>query len=262
MIGIWPSEEVNSIQLINFFDNCRSLKSIHLAGDDEVPIDDQLLAYFIGASQLEELDLDGAITYETLYKALAMTDQLQRFRNIHSLLLCGMDSNSIPLLVKVLKDVNSLTSLNITPREFDTNPFPHVSSLVNLEQLQICSLYTSLWTRSDFLTLSKLKNLKSFGIRPLAGHLTCLDMTDEDFISVFENFTELEELEFPLYCDLSIASLNALGACCPKLLTCQMIGRFDLDGWDSPKSHGTTIFPCLEFLQLSEIHFGSRQRTR
>ena len=199
-----------------FFDSCSSLKSIHLAaGDDRIPIDDQLLAYFAGCSKLEELQLGGTLTYETLCKALETTDQLQPFKNIRLLLLYDMDSISVPLLVKVLKGAKSLTALNITPDDFDINPLPHVSSLVNLQQLYICSWCSSDWTRSDFLTLSNLKNLKGLLIRPLAGYLTCFDMTDEDFISVFENLPELEELEFPLDCELSIASLNALGTCCP-----------------------------------------------
>ena len=260
-IGVSLLEETTSVQLMNFFDNCRSLKAIRLAGHDDYSISDQLLAYFAGFSRLEELSMGK--NGDRLYKVLEMTNQLQPFRNIRILSLLYVDSNSVPLLVEVLKNAKSLTELNLGLHDFDTNPLPHVSSLVNLQELSVTVLCSSNWCRSDFLALSKLKNLKVLGICSSGGHdITCPEVTDEDFSSVFENLTELEKLDFGVNCDLSIASLNALGTCCRKLVTCRMIGRFDLDDWFAPDKSQMTLFPCLELLQLDAVYLGSHRRTR
>lgn len=235
-------EGLTSSRLIKFFDSCKSLTSIRLPNDIKDTIDNRLLAYLARHDGLEELELGTFLRYEMLDKIFEGTER--PFRDIRYLAV-QIESKTVALLVAGFKSVIGLT---LTIEDSRINPLPQVSSLVNLQELHISYMEQGEWAGTDFLALKGLKNLRRLTISPIFDPIASPTLTDEEFISVFENMSELQELVFQVQCVLSTAAITSLGERCPQLMICEILGLYDLHGWQSV---ARPLFPQLQRLELS-----------
>ncbi|KAF7595482.1 hypothetical protein BBP40_005818 [Aspergillus hancockii] len=234
-------EGLTSSRLIKFFDSCKSITSICLSSDIKDPIDGQLLAYLARHDGLERLELGTFLRYKILDEILEETED--PFRDIRCLAV-QIESKAVPLL---LAGAKSVTGLTLTIEDSWTDPLPHVSSLVNLQELHISYMEQGDWPGTDFLALKGLKDLRSLNISPIFDPIVSLTLTDKEFIPVFENMSELQELVFQVQCVLSTAAITSLGENCPQLMICEMLGSYDLHPWQSV---ARPLFPQLQRLEL------------
>lgn len=235
-------EGLTSSRLIKFFDSCKSLTSICLPSNVKDTIDNQLLAYLARHDGLEELELGTFLRHEMLDKIFEGTEG--PFRDIQYLAV-QIESKTVPLLVAGFKSVISLT---LTIEDSRTNPLPQVSSLVDLQELHIGYMEQGEWAGTDFLPLKNLKHLRRLNISPIFDPIASPTLTDEEFISVFENMSELQELVFQVQCVLSTVAITSLGECCPQLMICEILGLYNLHSWQSV---ARPLFPQLQRLELS-----------
>ncbi|KAB8231636.1 uncharacterized protein BDW43DRAFT_135697 [Aspergillus alliaceus] len=242
LIGyVW--EGVSASRLIKFFDCCKSLRSICLPSNMERFLDDQMFAYFARRHDLEELEFGKTITYEMVEKAL---DGIQSpFKYIQRLTVPA-ESKALKLLAPTIKSVTTL-ELNVEDSQF--NPLPLVSSLVNLRELEIAPQWAS-WSATDFLALKGLKNLRRLEIYPIEDDLTSPNLTDPDFVQIFANMSELQQISFQVQCTLSTAAITSLGQHCRQLTSCDLLGSYYLNSWLNIER---PLFPHLRQLELGAI---------
>lgn len=240
-------EGLTSDRLMKFFDNCNFLTSICLPSNVKYIIDSRLLAYLAHYDGLKDLELGKFLGYGMLDKILEGAER--PFRNIRYIAI-EIDSKTVPLLVAKVK---SVLILILTLGGSRINPLPHVSSLVNLQELHIGYKWQVEWAGTDFLALGHLKNLRRLDV----SSITSPTLTDTEFIPTFENMSQLEELVFQVQCVLSTAALTSLGEHCPRLITCDLLGSYDLCCWKSIKK---PIFPQLLVLKLGTATYGEEKR--
>lgn len=212
-------------------------------------IDNRLLAYLARHDGLEELELGTFLSYEMLDKTFKGTER--PFRDIRYLTV-QIESKTVPLLVAGVKSVIGLT---LTIEDSRTNPLPQISSLVNLQELHIGYMEQGEWAGADFLALKSLKNLRRLIISSIFDPIASPTLTDEEFIPVFENMSELQELVFQVQCVLTTTAITSLGKHCPQLMICEILGLYDLHGWQSVAS---PLFPQLQRLELSAATDGEQ----
>ena len=242
-------EGLTSSRLIRFFDSCKYLTSICLPNNIKDTIDNRLLAYLARHDGLEELELGTFLRYEMLDKIFEGTER--PFRDIRYLAV-QIESKTVPLLVAGVKSVIGLT---LTIEDSRTNPLPQISSLVNLQELHIGYMEQGEWAGADFLALKSLKNLRRLIISSIFDPIASPTLTDEEFIPVFENMSELQELVFQVQCVLTTTAITSLGKHCPQLMICEILGLYDLHGWQSVAS---PLFPQLQRLELSAATDGEQ----
>lgn len=242
-------EGLTSSRLIKFFNSCKSLTSICLPSNMRDTIDNRLLAYLARHDGLEELELGTFLSYEMLDKTFKGTER--PFRDIRYLTV-QIESKTVPLLVAGVKSVIGLT---LTIEDSRTNPLPQISSLVNLQELHIDYMEQGEWAGADFLALKSLKNLRRLIISSIFDPIASPTLTDEEFIPVFENMSELQELVFQVQCVLTTTAITSLGKHCPQLMICEILGLYDLHGWQSVAS---PLFPQLQRLELSAATDGEQ----
>ena len=242
-------EGLTSSRLIKFFNSCKSLTSICLPSNMRDTIDNRLLAYLARHDGLEELELGTFLSYEMLDKTFKGTER--PFRDIRYLTV-QIESKTVPLLVAGVKSVIGLT---LTIEDSRTNPLPQISSLVNLQELHIGYMEQGEWAGADFLALKSLKNLRRLIISSIFDPIASPTLTDEEFIPVFENMSELQELVFQVQCVLTTTAITSLGKHCPQLMICEILGLYDLHGWQSVAS---PLFPQLQRLELSAATDGEQ----
>lgn len=163
-----------------------------------------------------------------------------------------IESKTVPLLVAGVKYVIGLTLIIEDSR---INPLPHVSSLVNLQELDVRCMEEGEWATTDFLALKSLKNLRKLNISSIYDPITSPMLTDEEFIPVFENMSELQELVFEVQCALSTSAITSLGERCPQLITCAILGLYDFHNW---RSIARPLFPQLLRLEISAVVDGEQ----
>ena len=237
-------------RLMEFFDSCKSLTSIYLPSNMRAIIDSRLLAYLAYYDGLKDLELGKFLGYGMLDKILRGTER--PFRDIRFLAV-EIESKTLPLLVATVRSVLVLTLAIADSR---INPLPHVSSLVNLQKLHIGYEGHVEWVGADFLALKNLKNLRRLNISSIYP-IASPTLTDTEFIPIFEDMRELEELVFQVECALSTAAITSLGDHCPKLMTCELLGSYDVYCW---KSIARPIFPQLRVLKLGTVTYGEEVR--
>jgi len=242
-------EGLTSSRLMKFFNSCKSLTSICLPSNMRDTIDNRLLAYLARHDGLEELELGTFLSYEMLDKTFKGTER--PFRDIRYLTV-QIESKTVPLLVAGVKSVIGLT---LTIEDSRTNPLPQISSLVNLQELHIDYMEQGEWAGADFLALKSLKNLHRLIISSIFDPIASPTLTDEEFIPVFENMSELQELVFQVQCVLTTTAITSLGKHCPQLMICEILGLYDLHGWQSVAS---PLFPQLQRLELSAATDGEQ----
>lgn len=242
-------EGLTSSRLIKFFNSCKSLTSICLPSNMRDTIDNRLLAYLARHDGLEELELGTFLSYEMLDKTFKGTER--PFRDIRYLTV-QIESKTVPLLVAGVKSVIGLT---LTIEDSRTNPLPQISSLVNLQELHIDYMEQGEWAGADFLALKSLKSLRRLIISSIFDPIASPTLTDEEFIPVFENMSELQELVFQVQCVLTTTAITSLGKHCPQLMICEILGLYDLHGWQSVAS---PLFPQLQRLELSAATDGEQ----
>lgn len=213
-------------------------------------IDNQLFAHLARCDGVERLNAGEFLTCEILDNVFEGTEQ--PFKNIRCLTLL-MESEAVPLLVAGVKSVLALT---LTIEETRTNPLPHISSLVDLQELIIDYLEGGEWAGTDFLALKNLKDLRILRISSISDFITSPTLTDEEFISIFENMCKLRELVFEIQCVLSTAAITSLGNHCPELKSCEMLGSYDLHCWQEITG---SLFPQLRFLEFSGLAIDEEQ---
>ena len=203
-------------------------------------IDSRLLAYLAHYDGLKDLELGKFLGHGMLDKILEGTEQ--PFKDIQYLAV-QIESKTVPLLVERVKSVLVLT---LAIGDGRINPLPHVSSLINLQKLHIGYEKQVEWAGTDFLALKNLKNLRRLNISSIYP-IASPTLTDTEFIPMFENMSQLEELVFQVKCALSTASITSLGEHCPRPTTCDLLGSYDLQCWKDIKR---PIFPQLLQLKL------------
>lgn len=241
-------EGLTSSRLMKFFDTFKFLTSIFLPSNMKDIIDSRLLDYLAHYDGLKDLELGKFLGYGMLDKILEGTEQ--PFRDIQYLAV-EIESKTVPLLVERIR---SVLALILAIGDSRNNPLPHVSSLVNLQKLHIGYEEQVEWAGIDFLALKNLKKLRRLNISstyPIASPT----LTDTEFIPIFENMSQLEELVFQVKCALSTAAITSLGEHCPRLIACDLLGSYDLHCWKSIKR---PIFPQLLQLKLGTATYGER----
>lgn len=237
-------------RLMNLFESCKSLTSIWLPNEMEDIIDNRLLACLARHDSLQFLKLGTFLTHEMLKNVF---EDIERpFRNTMTLVAEG-DSEAVSLLVTGIKSVLHLT---LTTGDSRSNPLPQISSLVNLRELSVEYLEQGAWAGTEFLALKNLKNLRILHITSISDSTTSRALTDEDFIPIFENMSELQDLVFDVQCVLSTAAIISLGKNCPQLRICEMIGSYDLHFW---QSIARPLFPQLSYLSLNALIDGEQE---
>ena len=240
--------------LKDFLENCKSLKSIRLpAGITDEFVDYDLFECIALYDGLEELSLDQLLDCTKLNKLIEETEEssqtLQSFNNLRFLSI-DIFSTAVPQLVTLIK---SVTSLSLTVRNDGICPLLYVSSLVNLQELNIRytdSAQEVVWQSTHFRTLSKLKNLRKLMIRTGSITIDCPTLTDADFISIFVDMKELQKLAFIVNCNLSETAITSLGKHCPQLISLHISGIYDLHCW---RNVASPIFPKLQHLTLGKV---------
>lgn len=233
---------LNPSRLINFFGSCKSMKSICLPSNVKDSIDNRLLACLAYHDGLEELELGLLLRYEMIDRIF---EEIKwPFRDLQYLAV-QIGSKTVPLLVAGVK---SIIGLLITIEDSQVGPLPHISSLVNLQELHIEYKKHGEWAGTDFLALKSLKELRRLVISPVFDPITSTTLTDEEFIPIFENMSELQELVFQVQCVLSAAAITSLGKHCPQLETCEILGLYNLGSWESV---ARPLFPQLKLLEFS-----------
>lgn len=235
-------EGLNSSRLVKFFDSCKSLKSISLPSNMKDSIDKKLLTYLAHHDGLEELELGVLLRHDMLDKIFEVTEQ--PFKDLQYLAV-HIESKTVPLLVA---GVRSFIGLTLTIEDSHISPLPPVSSLVNLQEFHIEYKTQGEWAGTDFLALKSLKKLRKLFITPVFDIISSTTLTDEKFISIFENMAELQELTFQVQSVLSTAAISSLGEHCPQLKSCDVLGLYDLGSWESV---ARPLFPQLHLLELS-----------
>ena len=135
-----------------------------------------------------------------------------------------------------------------------TNPLEQIGLLLNLQDLSIDYFGEAKYLApSHMLPLKNLKRVRCLKIYNL--HLSPM-LTDEDFVSMAENWPELEILEissqFLNISRLSTTSLTSLGKHCPRLedLSIVGVGEYDLNDWQNiPRP----VFPQLRRLFIGDL---------
>ncbi|KAL4913562.1 hypothetical protein BDW62DRAFT_220617 [Aspergillus aurantiobrunneus] len=236
-------EGVASARLVRFFDSCRALTSICLPGNMKEVIDGRLLAYLARRDGLEELELGTVLECAMLEEVFATE---RPFGDIRYLAV-NVESRAVPMLVERIRSVRCLT---LTLEDSQVNPLPAVSSLVDLQELQIGYVWQGEWELADLVALRQLKDLRTLAISPIYDPVAIPALTDDEFISVFADMSGLEELVLQVQCALSAAALTALAERCPGLVVCELPGRYDLRGWEDV---ARPLFPRLRRLELGAV---------
>ena len=245
-------------------DSCKSLRSVSIHSDElyggyesgsdsdsEFEVDraqhEQRLGSLLGSlaqsDGLEELHLNMIPKYKTFSGVLRSLEQ--PFKDLRDLSMGAAEAGSVSLLASKLNP-EYLTALDliINGMTLMINPLPQVGLLVNLQRLYISYKWAPL---SDILPLKNLKCL-----RILEFSHSRMDMfTDEMFISMLENWPELEFLVLTGHMSkLSTTSLTSLGKLCPRLEDCSISGEYDLNDWQNIRR---PIFPQLQYLRLTNL---------
>ena len=256
--------------LAELIDSCKSLRSIILYGSDEkeyseedefdtgdsgvhADVHEQLLRSFACCNSLEELKVHTLFEYPAFCRVLRNTEQ--PFKDLRCLSFgLRLEAKSASLLVPKLNP-HSLTALHldivIDGIDSTTNMMPEIGlRLVNLQRLSLeyGNEEDMPFHPNDMIPLQNLKRLRSLQI----SYLRFLPkLTDELFISMVENWPELEVLQLDLFgadSVLSTKSLTSLGKLCPRLNNCQIIGSYNLTDWQNiPRP----IFPQLQRLIIN-----------
>ncbi|KAE8375565.1 hypothetical protein BDV26DRAFT_267709 [Aspergillus bertholletiae] len=235
-------EGISTERLLKFFDRCRSLRSICLPSFMDAFVDDQMLAYLARHRALEGLELGKAITSEMIEKALRGVEA--PFSSIRRLAV-RVSSNAVEPFVTVAK---SVTNLLLMVEDNELSPLPFVRPLKNLTELEILVGQEIIWPGEDLLALKGLTNLRNLRICLFEGPPASPTLTDEEFIQIFQNMSELEELVFHVQCKLSAAAITSLGVHCRQLASCEVFGSYDLHTWSIIER---PLFPQLRQLDLS-----------
>ena len=266
VVLVYVFESVSA--LAELIDSCKSLRSIILygsvdeesfafveaelgTGDSRVHADvhEQLLRSLACCNGLEEMKVHEFLEYPVFCRVLRSTEQ--PFKDLRYLSFAlQLDAKSASLLVPKLNPL-SLTALHLDIRidgmDSTSGMMPEIGlRLVNLQRLSLeyGNEEDMPFHPNDMIPLQNLKRLRSLQI----SYLRFLPkLTDEVFISMVENWPELEVLQLDLSggSALSTTSLTSLGKLCPRLKDCQIIGSYDLTDWQNiPRP----IFPQLQRL--------------
>ena len=268
VVLVYVFESVSA--LAELIDSCKSLRSIILYGSDEkeyseedefdtgdsgvhADVHEQLLRSFACCNSLEEMKVHALFEYPAFCRVLRNTEQ--PFKDLRCLSFgLRLEAKSASLLVPKLNP-HSLTALHldivIDGIDSTTNMMPEIGlRLVNLQRLSLeyGNEEDMPFHPNDMIPLQNLKRLRSLQI----SYLRFLPkLTDELFISMVENWPELEVLQLDLFgadSVLSTKSLTSLGKLCPRLNNCQIIGSYNLTDWQNiPRP----IFPQLQRLIIN-----------
>ena len=270
------------IDLAELIDSCKSLRSIYLrsggqeyrfydgrVSDSEMQQAEQkelqheqllqsLLWSLAHCNCLEELTMNTIRGYRPFYEVSRQLEQ-PTFKDLRNLTLEDLeDARSVSVLASKLNP-DSLASLDVTIDDnevlWETDPnivpidlFQQISLLVNLQYLSIYYC-TERPSRSDMVPLKNLKRLRSLTICYQRTDLFPT-LADEVFITMVENWPELEVLELKVSSKLSTASLTSLRTHCPQLEDLIIDGEYDLNDWqDIPRP----VFPQLRSLILDDL---------
>ena len=251
--------------LTQLIDGCKSLKSVSIHSDEldrgfedfDSSSDSEVefvraqheqrlgsllrsLAHYKG---LEKFHLNMLPKYKTFSRVLRNLEQ--PFKDVRDLSLEAAEARSVSLLASKLNP-EYLTALDIVidSMTLTFNPLPQIGLLVNLQKLYISYKGEPL---SDIFPLKNLKCLRVFEISdsPMG------EFTDEMFISVLENWPELEVLILEgQNSKLSTTFLTSLGKLCPRLEDCSIQGEYDLNDWQNiPRP----IFSQLQYLRITNL---------
>ncbi|OGM41695.1 hypothetical protein ABOM_009882 [Aspergillus bombycis] len=242
-------EGINTGRLIQFFDCCRSLRSIHLPSFMDAFVDDQMLAYLARHNGLEELELGKTITYGMIERAFDGVEA--PFQSIQRLTV-QLKSKAVEPLTAAIK---SATNLVLTVDDNELSPLPLVKSLSKLTELDIVFCQEGVWPATDLLALKGLRNLRRLCISSLEDPPAFPAFTDQEFIQIFEHMHHLQELVFQIQCKLSIVAITSLGTHCRELESCEIFGSYDLHGWSTIER---PLFPQLRQLDLGAAVSGER----
>ncbi|KAE8406250.1 hypothetical protein BDV37DRAFT_270144 [Aspergillus pseudonomiae] len=234
-------EGINTDRLIKFFDGCRSLRSIRLPSFMDAFVDDQMLAYLARHNGLEDLELGKTITYGMIERAMDGVEA--PFKSIRRLTV-QLRSKAVEPLTAAIK---SATNLVLTVDDNELSPFPLVRSLTKLTELEIAFCQDGLWPATDLLALKGLKNLRRLCISSFEDPPAFPALTDQEFIQIFEDMRDLQDLVFQVQCKLSIVAITSLGTHCRELESCEIFGSYDLHGWSTIER---PLFPHLRQLEL------------
>ncbi|GAB1205595.1 hypothetical protein APSETT445_004273 [Aspergillus pseudonomiae] len=218
-----------------------SLRSIRLPSFMDAFVDDQMLAYLARHNGLEDLELGKTITYGMIERAMDGVEA--PFKSIRRLTV-QLRSKAVEPLTAAIK---SATNLVLTVDDNELSPFPLVRSLTKLTELEIAFCQDGLWPATDLLALKGLKNLRRLCISSFEDPPAFPALTDQEFIQIFEDMRDLQDLVFQVQCKLSIVAITSLGTHCRELESCEIFGSYDLHGWSTIER---PLFPHLRQLEL------------
>ena len=251
----WPAAREH---LINLLDG-KSLKTICILDNETRSVDVGLFAYLARYNSLEELTLRAILDAQDFINTFNDTANEYLFRNLHYFCFDRIDVACIPLLVSSLRPPHDLVELRLALEGDSVDPLQYISELKSLQVLCIEYKGHVQWPVNDIRPLRELKNLVNLQIfhsRRVASRITCLQLTDQDFASVFETKPSLQRLHFEVQNNsLTVEAFASLGRYCPQLTHCALAGVYDLHTiWrrGNGQNH-RPHFPQLRSLALSRL---------
>ncbi|KAE8149865.1 hypothetical protein BDV25DRAFT_140383 [Aspergillus avenaceus] len=242
----FPFEGISSERLITLFESREWLTTVSFPAGMNGIIDEKLFSYLVRRHGIEELEVGKLVTLDMFRTALDC--DRKPLKDIRYLDLLIEVEVLQPLVAAI---VETITHLEIEIEDdMDWGcPLPHLSTLTNLQLLELRVFPAPIWRGTDFIALQKLKHLQTLEISStdFEDVLSAPTLTDELFVQFISHLPYLRELTFLVSCVLSTRAITALGQHCRRLSYCALLGTFNLHTWaesDRP------LFPVLQNLHL------------
>ncbi|KAH8434866.1 uncharacterized protein LDX57_012497 [Aspergillus melleus] len=239
--------------LLTFLEESPSLTNLSIWSGELPLVTGQTLNHLAGRKNLQYLSL----SEEKDIDAINAVNEPSPFPHLQNLDVSATEATLSPLvsMVRCVRNLRiSLARLDDddTFLSFDSVALRHVSTLVELQDLNLFIMGAMRIRNEDLLSLKNLTQLKRLSIEghPLPS-FTAPNFDDANFEELFTNLRQLEVLKLNISLfELTTDSLKSLGTCCPSLRQCDITEVCDLAAF---RYENTPLFSNLEFLRIDSF---------